>query len=390
MLADWGEGGSLGKRGFTLVELLVVIAIIGMLIALLLPAVQAAREAARRMQCSNNLKQIGLAVHTYSDANNTIPPICIFADRPTIHIMLWPFMEATALHNLAESTGLYRQASAGRAVIIAVDPSRAEIEADSGLVVKSNTTWFMNVLTAEERKGTGSLSSYRCPSSNGAMAVVDSGSGDYSFGPLSDYVALTAKYDGPSSNAPGWGWWHAFMLPWTYNDARNMGTFVGPFRIPSLQFHPSLSGDPGHNWCQGIISWTNNDSMGYWKDGTSNQLLFGEKHIPAHAQSPSTAEQRRWNGGYQFVYNADLAHNNARHVSAEAALFARSPSEPGTSQRDLTPQGVEGRYTLGSSHASVANFVIGDASVRSISKTTDPMLLWRLTNVSDNVAVSLP
>ncbi len=102
-----------GRPGFTLVELLVVIAIIGILVVLLLPAVQAAREAARRMQCTNRLKQLGLANHNYHDVYKSLPPMRCGTSRSTDEDCNWycmngfvsllPFMEQQQIYDYAKA-----------------------------------------------------------------------------------------------------------------------------------------------------------------------------------------------------------------------------------------------------------------------------------------------
>lgn len=92
------------RQAFTLVELLVVIAIIGVLVALLLPAVQAAREAARRTSCGNNLKQLGLAYHNFHDTMNELPPAAIGDQYATHFVMILPYMEQNNLYDKFDLT----------------------------------------------------------------------------------------------------------------------------------------------------------------------------------------------------------------------------------------------------------------------------------------------
>jgi len=161
-----------GKRklsGFTLVELLVVIAIIGILVALLLPAIQAAREAAHRTECANNLKQIGLSLQNYHDTYKVFPPALINSSRSSwrtrwpvkstpVWMMLLPFMEEDALHDQYDfnygncRSNPYGAPIAGTAALIAIneDIARTPIDAlecpahpEAGARSNSGGTWYV-------------------------------------------------------------------------------------------------------------------------------------------------------------------------------------------------------------------------------------------------------
>ncbi|MGL6196239.1 MAG: DUF1559 domain-containing protein, partial [Thermoguttaceae bacterium] len=182
---------------FTLVELLVVIAIIGILIALLLPAVQAAREAARRMQCTNNFKQMGLAVHNFHDAHGVLPPAAISSGRASLFVLIFPYLEQTALYDLAFTTtdrwncGLqYHGGGVGvNRMFMMVDGTSGDWRAGNFADDSTASPWWNGVLAnADDLRSFSSVSYMKCPSRRGGNSH-SSGLNNMA-GPTGDYVMV--------------------------------------------------------------------------------------------------------------------------------------------------------------------------------------------------------
>jgi prepilin-type N-terminal cleavage/methylation domain-containing protein/prepilin-type processing-associated H-X9-DG protein len=189
-----------GRKGFTLVELLVVIAIIGILIALLLPAVQAAREAARRSQCNNNLKQIALGMHTFHDSFGQFPPGEV-TSTPTPpgkgdgvsrnrnwvwSALILPYIEQTALHEQLKP-GLPVPLAASAPPPTDVPPATGTANPNTPLVLKPIPT-------------------YMCPSDTGPVINLRLGNYGKTCYPVSKIIAfldtsakLTDILDGTSN-----------------------------------------------------------------------------------------------------------------------------------------------------------------------------------------------
>ena len=380
------------RHAFTLVELLVVIAIIGILIALLLPAVQAAREAARRMQCTNHLKQIGLAVHNFHDARKGLPPSTVgntslatwqsadpfesepgkMAPRASLFTLILPYLEQQSLYDFI----------AGKT---------------------SNFQWglsnqvFWNTLSDAEQNSVLSLSTYLCPTRRGSAQAYLGKTGpedtawEYhaSFGTQGDYAFVVGRRDACWS---GWRDDSAVIVDLTLGTAP--ATFVygpsgshGPFRAAIW----ASRNDPG--------SWKPRDTFSRMKDGTSNQIIVGEKHIhvdhidkcPAGASSMN--DQRgdcSILGTYGSVATASLRSFNA-HI-------ARGQND------GLVGWRLESGPQWGGIHPGVCVFLLGDGSVQQISNTVPTgtlevrnsatlntnSILSRLGNVQDGNPVTIP
>ncbi|MDR2441552.1 MAG: DUF1559 domain-containing protein [Planctomycetaceae bacterium] len=357
--------------GFTLVELLVVIAIIGVLIALLLPAVQAAREAARRMQCTNHLKQIGIGVHNFHDTMNGLPPICLYTtstgattdqQRPTFWMLIYPFVEQTPLYEKLTS---YQTGSSP--VVIGFNN------------VFGNVWW--NSLSTEDRNGFGSVSFYRCPTRRGsgpqiyydptvATDAINCTCDGYLGGPLGDYAAVIAWKTGSD-------WYN-------HEKDTHLHLSPSPFRT-AITLNTAKPGE-----------WQCRDTMAWLQDGTSNQFVIGEKHIAEGGigNTLPTMSEKRIHG--DFPYHATGNHRSigpARPIVkfyVDETSYSAIPlaNDKKTSSGELIHDLVRGGF--GSWHPGIANFLIGDDSVRSIPNTTGTAILKALAIVDDGVAVSLP
>ena len=398
-------GGDLGKRAFTLVELLVVIAIIGMLIALLLPAVQAAREAARRMQCTNHMRQLGLAVHNFENTSSALPPLVISFGRPSIFFLLLPYLEQGAAY--ASQTGVvahgWGERSGPLTAVWVVEDANASF--DDGNFPVSNRIGgpgsdensrreFIRALAripffvCPTRRSAGKLSSAGLPENSVSLCRDDPVTKDRSYGPAGDYAAVAVyfnsgdlgriSYNNQCTEVHHIG---EFRMNTQENANGGPGRHRGPFRPASFSASCPVGPNDDANWLEEIATWRGRDSMSWWEDGTSNQLIFGEKYYAQDEQGVHMNDAT-WFGVFWRT------HQGAIRGFGPQYPLARSGMKESTTSEGLC---YRARFRFGSWHPGVCNFLLGDGSVRSISHTTpSETILYPLAHVSDGTAVSLP
>ena len=314
-------------RAFTLVELLVVIAIIGMLVALLLPAIQAARESARRNQCVNNLKQIGLAIQTRHDAQQTLPP---------------------------GRTGLTTSSNSG--------------------VTTYGISWAFELLPYVEQMPLFQALKRNLPSTDVANSLAMRTPVDLFFCPSRRQPMADRDFDNNDSPAP----------------EENRGVAAGGDYAASagLDIDYGLSNPSGEpaDVVGGAMYTFSRINFKNVTDGTSNTIGVGEKYIPT--EDEVRAARPGVNEDMMHYYQRDTAYYAGDHrfaVLADTGCgMAHGQVPPGA-----TCGPINLWEQFGSEHGSVSNFVFLDGHVKAIADSVDPIMLQRISTIADDQIVDL-
>jgi prepilin-type N-terminal cleavage/methylation domain-containing protein len=358
----------LGKqRGFTLVELLVVIAIIGILVALLLPAIQAAREAARRTQCTNNLKQLVLASHNFHDTYGALPPIVSHTEGPTFFMHILPFIEQQALYDL------YRGG--------ATNPG-----GETTSVRQWDNKNYEIVRDALGQYPVDGIPAFHCPSYRRPDVRTNSSAK----GPKGDYAVVFMRGSATDLNlnnqATEDGWWG-------HHNATSQGDInkqKGAIKTGNAVGQPNPGGQPS-GWDARRETAKFTQTLTSITDGTTNTAMLGEKYWSKGEWTRGCCGNSDVDGSVFNQCGNWREYNVTRNMR-----FALRPGNAevkngnGNTWNNPTHTGEARNTGFGSAHPGVCLFGLCDGSVRPLSLNIDIFTQWKLADANDGEVAELP